>query len=313
MNNLFYLHLKVLGLSNKLDIAKIKRKRVAGQRPIRKQERFYEKFLLSLIQSWKSDFLNSIYPHLRGIWDAASVLKPKIDSKYRLNSFDDDLEHLMNEYSLFLEGTIKPLGSSLKNIGKNVDKENTKQWQEVVKNLIGVPIFVNEPWLIEHIDRFVSQNITLITKLKDEVKADVTGTIQRGIAQGKRVETIKKEILGTKLEKGVFTKIEKRASLIARDQVNKLNGQLAELRQKEVGIDKYYWRTAFDERVRTSHVMLEGRLCRWDDSTKYSDDGGVTWLDRGNLGATMYHPGQDFQCRCWAEPYFEDILNQVKE
>ena len=50
--------------------------------------------------------------------------------------------------------------------------------------------------------------------------------------------------------------------------------------------DKYYiWRTVGDDKVRDSHAEREGCIFSWDDAP----EGG--------------HPGEDYNCRCIAEPY----------
>ena len=46
----------------------------------------------------------------------------------------------------------------------------------------------------------------------------------------------------------------------------------------------YRWRTAGDDKVRPSHAANEGRIFNWD----YPPDTG--------------HPGEDYNCRCTAEP-----------
>lgn len=48
----------------------------------------------------------------------------------------------------------------------------------------------------------------------------------------------------------------------------------------------YTWRTARDERVRSSHAANEGRIFAWNDPP------------------TVGHPGSQHNCRCWAEPYY---------
>lgn len=71
---------------------------------------------------------------------------------------------------------------------------------------------------------------------------------------------------------------------LARDQNNKMIGQLTEIRQRQVGVTEYIWRTSQDERVRPEHAAKNGRKFRWD--TPPPDTG---------------HPGQDIQCRCVAQ------------
>lgn len=57
------------------------------------------------------------------------------------------------------------------------------------------------------------------------------------------------------------------------------------LRQQEAGYTHYIWRTSGDGRVRSSHAANEGRIFAW-----------------GNPPSTG-HPGEDYGCRCRAEPY----------
>ncbi len=50
--------------------------------------------------------------------------------------------------------------------------------------------------------------------------------------------------------------------------------------------ESYVWRTMQDAKVRTDHRYNDGRIFRWDDPD-------------------MFHPGEDYGCRCRAIPYVE--------
>ncbi len=67
------------------------------------------------------------------------------------------------------------------------------------------------------------------------------------------------------------------------------------LRQhKASGAFHYIWRTRRDERVRSSHAENNGRI-----------------FSRDNPPPTG-HPGEDFNCRCWAEPVDgEEYVSQI--
>lgn len=71
---------------------------------------------------------------------------------------------------------------------------------------------------------------------------------------------------------------------LTRDQNNKMVGQLTEIRQRQIGVKEYIWRTSEDERVRPTHREKNGRRFLW---TEPPPDTG--------------HPGQDIQCRCVAQ------------
>ena len=56
--------------------------------------------------------------------------------------------------------------------------------------------------------------------------------------------------------------------------------------------DYYIWRTRKDERVRGKHAEREGKIFNW------------------HVPPTGGHPGEDYNCRCWAEPYREEMAEQ---
>jgi hypothetical protein len=64
---------------------------------------------------------------------------------------------------------------------------------------------------------------------------------------------------------------------------------------EDAGLGMYIWSTSGDERVRTSHIELDNKLCRWDDASVYSEDGGKIWKPRPE-GWAHVHPGEDIQC-----------------
>jgi SPP1 gp7 family putative phage head morphogenesis protein len=56
----------------------------------------------------------------------------------------------------------------------------------------------------------------------------------------------------------------------------------------------YIWRTQGDDKVRPSHAANEGKIFMW------------------NKRPPTGHPGEDYGCRCWAEPYSaKEFVNQI--
>jgi SPP1 gp7 family putative phage head morphogenesis protein len=78
-----------------------------------------------------------------------------------------------------------------------------------------------------------------------------------------------------------------RAKLIARDQTSKINGAFTSVRQQSLGITKFVWQTAQDERVREEHADLDGEEYLWSEPPKEG------------------MPGEAVNCRCIALPVFE--------
>ena len=65
---------------------------------------------------------------------------------------------------------------------------------------------------------------------------------------------------------------------LTRDQTNKAIGGLTEIRQTQLGIQRYEWITAGDERVRETHSSNGGQIFRWDQAPETG------------------HPGSEVQC-----------------
>jgi SPP1 gp7 family putative phage head morphogenesis protein len=88
-----------------------------------------------------------------------------------------------------------------------------------------------------------------------------------------------------------------RARLIARDQMGKFFGNLAQARQEDIGVTRYRWSTARDSRVRSRHAAREGKEYYW----KRPPAGGP--------------PGFDVNCRCVAEPVLESsrIVQEMRK
>lgn len=66
-----------------------------------------------------------------------------------------------------------------------------------------------------------------------------------------------------------------------------------QLRQKDLGIERYIWRSQDDAKVRDSHAEYDDQMFRWDEPPA----GG--------------HPGQAHNCRCYAEPVSLDVPTDV--
>lgn len=53
----------------------------------------------------------------------------------------------------------------------------------------------------------------------------------------------------------------------------------------------YIWRTRGDNKVRAAHAANNGRIFSWDNPPPTG------------------HPGEDYECRCTAEPYYGHVIN----
>jgi SPP1 gp7 family putative phage head morphogenesis protein len=199
------------------------------------------------------------------------------------------------------------------NVGFDTSEQNAKQWFRFTEEVLGLKFFPYEPWEAEVINVWAQNNETLIKSLTQDYIKNLNLLVSEGVQNSASAPTFEEAVkkMLKKSKKLQKKYIDNRARLIARDQVGKLTESFTRRRQTDAGIEMYIWATVGDERVRKTHRAMQGRLCRWDDASVYSDDGGKTWKKRLSIGGIELHPGQDIQCRCTAIPYFDDVIAMV--
>jgi SPP1 gp7 family putative phage head morphogenesis protein len=193
----------------------------------------------------------------------------------------------------------------LGNIADTMNNFNEKQWEKAAKAELGVEFPIYEDWWPDVKKFWAEENYRLIRKLGEDYINQINIAAEKAITSGLSPAQLAKQIL--KIDHSMSTG---RANLIARDQIGTLNGQVTQARMEEAGLGMYIWSTSGDERVRTSHIELDNKLCRWDDASVYSEDGGKTWKPRPE-GWAHVHPGEDIQCRCTALSYWDELVGEV--
>ncbi len=251
------------------------------------------------------------------------------DKGYKVDDPSDDLNEIDKEWErlrteLFGEGNENNLNDLLFTLGIGVGVFNQKQWQKSIKGATGAEFIIQEPWEEPVLRAWVNRNVNLIRGLTDEYRKKIRDTVLQAFEQGTTAEELAKQLTninknfstgGFKIVKGKKVRKQSRAMLIARDQINKLNGIYSRRRQLDAGVDWYRWHTAADERVRSTHKPLHNKICRWDNPTVYADSiedaKAGNWKSRSAIGAVQLHPGQDIQCRCFGEAIFIELVEEV--
>lgn len=188
-------------------------------------------------------------------------------------------------------GATEGLASELDRVAVGVGRHNEREVGRVLginyRDLVGVG---------DYLDSFRDKNVALIESLMGQQLVDITKILENGERQGLRVEVLRDQI------RHKFGVSKSKASLLARDQVLKLNGDITRQRHQNLGIESYIWTTSQDEKVRgndrndrTNHVVLDGQEFRWDTPPDVGD-------------GRRLHPGQDYQCRCTAAPVLRNLF-----
>ena len=262
----------------------IKIKKGAIQRFPFKIMRDYNRELQKMVSELISQTRSNVYPVLPFIVAEAEAGRPVQDSN--MDDYADQIKSSIDATRLGFEQQYPDI--VLQNIATDVafatSQFNKIQLQKVFKQMAGIDVFFNDAFIQQELQAFIKSNVDLIKTVPERYFNDIEGIMFRGTQAGLRHEVIRSQIISR------YPVTRNNAKRIARDQVNKLNGQLTQLRQQEIGVKGYTWITVGDERVRQVHANRDGQMFKW---TKPPPDG---------------HPGFPIQCRCWAEPKLEEFL-----
>lgn len=247
---------------------------------------------------------------------ATRQFNKEIDSSYgdiRFDGWQDDMAAILAYLRNAGNRIFQPVIERLPSFFSLTSQFNDKQWRLIVKGgtgvelptsqaiiagqttvptssgVLGVDAYRAEPWLRQMQELWVSENTRLIKSIPTDELSDMEGIIQRGVMNGSSADTIKKQIQER------YGVTERRAKLIAVDQIGKANSALTKQRQADAGIDGYIWRGVLDNRERQIHVDREGKRFKW--SSPPSDG----------------HPGQPIHCRCYAEPDWSGSVFDIGE
>lgn len=280
-------------------------------------EKKYKRYLTSIMKRFENIVKDEIFPNLNRWKQDQKFLIDSIDystdsSIIKYDAWEDELDDVNKQYidtqTRLKEQEKESILEELFLIGSAVYGFTSKQWDKVVQSVFGVTVPTVDAWESPFINQWVKNNVNLITGLSEEYRKAIYNSVSNGITTKQTVASLKEDL--KKINKK-FT--DTRVNLIARDQVSKLHSQVVEQKQRDVGVSWYIWITAFDERVRSRHKPLHDKLCKWNNVTIYSTDGGKTWQSRSSIGAVELHPGQDYQCRCYAEAYWNEVIADVNK
>ena len=158
------------------------------------------------------------------------------------------------------------------------------QFSKQIRAALGIDVTINDRPVNALLEAHVHTNVGLIKDIPVAMATAIESRVLRAVQTGTLHKDLAKEL------EAEFDFSRNRARLIASDQVGKLYGQINAMRQQAIGVSKFVWRTAKDERVRPVHRAREGKTYSYDKPP----DGEM--------------PGQAVRCRCFAEPVLDDIL-----
>lgn len=289
---------------HKLALQELMKKKFRGH------EVLYSKYLPKYPESLEREYqrISRAYMKLlkESIEEEMQPLKNQIMKErgtYRADGINDFFQMLVKTFERIEERFQKKekgfgLKKKLENLAERSRKTAAKEWKKAVKSTVGVEVledYYTGSFSQDILDQWIEENVNLITSIPRDSLAEMKMIVKSGFSKGKTTTRIMKEIQKT------YGVSRSKASLIARDQMGKLNSKVTRAQQQDAGVEEYIWETTGDGRVRKCHKELNGKKFRWDNPPEmyYMTKKGIVYTGR------HCHPGEDYQCRCRARSIFK--------
>lgn len=254
----------------------------------------------------KTKFTNTQSVQLQkwgAVWDRHNKM-------YRLPEYrlPDEIKVTLAEVKVNAENQIKLLQGYLEQVEFNIpyivesmvfdDEVKTildDAGNEVKKNVRHLNVI--EPELSEkqkdEIARTYTENIRgyVIKDFAEERIPEMRRKIQELVLKGYRTDKVQEFL---EKEYGIMAR---KAKFLAQNETNIMLSEYKKVTYKEMGFDKFIWRTITDGRERELHKALNGTVWSYDNPPVIDER-------TGNRGL----PGQTYNCRCEQIPYHDDSV-----
>lgn len=236
----------------------------------------YYKTLMKNIRNMREDTQSQVINFFKA--KPPALIEP--DQK---KSYSKEMAALLIFLAIKWEKIFKELSGQVpKDITKSVMQYTDRSISQKLK-MISVPH--NFKFTAKQRDVFnalVEENVSLIKSIPQKYFDDVKGSVMRAFSFGHDE---------TELAKDLYAKYkitQRRANIIARDQIAKANAAFVRVRQEEMGVKYAYWRYTWRSKTpRPDHVRADGR--------RYE-------IKKGCLISGDYiQPAQLTNCKCVSE------------
>ena len=298
-----------LAISQQIAKGRLGKLRKPGRPMLRKRaERLYRRAMNAHFRAVQALLRQRLLPIIPAI---VAEAPPEIRGPDRQDAFSDRLVQIIDGV-IVAAGTLLDIETISRAVTGQASEDSQATEQRMAQTVLGVQPILSEPWLEDLVQDFTDRNARLIQRVNEDFLTSVRERVSDGVRSGLRAEQIarllERDFIAQNGEQAGIAK--RRLKLIARDQVASFNADLTKARQTQIGVKKFIWRTSRDERVRgrpvsrqgqriggrypkarPNHTTLEGKTFEWS---------------KGAPGVGI--PGQPINCRCIAEPVFEDLI-----
>jgi SPP1 gp7 family putative phage head morphogenesis protein len=158
---------------------------------------------------------------------------------------------------------------------------------DALRKAVSVPVQIT-PEMRAAITRDLTENLDLYVKnfAQDEVR-ELRGMAEQNAFSGARTDKL------ARLIEARWGVSKRKAKFLADQETSLLVSNYREQTYKRIGVSRYMWSTARDERVRPEHRALDGKIFAFDQPPPSGPHG------------EHQNPGEPYGCRCTAVPILE--------
>lgn len=167
------------------------------------------------------------------------------------------------------------------NAGMRIANFHRRALTRVFQRETGQASIGEDPGLNGRLSAFAGRNSELVSNAVRDHMARIRQVISGGITGGRSIARIIADVRKT------AGTLRRRVTNIARDQAQKLVGQLQRTRLRVNGVTEFEWVTQGDDDVRDLHESIDGQ--RFPISRGHPTEG---------------FPGEPINCRCFMNPIF---------
>ena len=285
---------------------KSSRKRKSLLKKYEKYDRMLDRISRKMITAFIVEVSNTVLPRVLDL--------SKIEDQQKSKILQDNDTLLTLESLISLAGAVsfgqfneRELRELVEPIFMQMGKEYS---QDIARTMLSAnPDVLIEPRisesLMDTLKRSTNETVKYLLETQQTAIIGTQKTIGQGIEAGLRWEEIAQKI-APKIEADAYRTAWNRAKFVARNEVSTALGEISKTQQEDAGIELYEWQTSEDERVRDTHRNLNGKIFSWNGIVTVNGTTYSPASDPNYNGGSDTIPGQPWQCRCVALPYFPD-------
>ncbi len=226
--------------------------------PTRAQENDVLRLYMRVVRAWQREWLDRIRPvYERTLGEPA------------FRDSVNDVEGATEEAAAALNRLVVAMSAGLGNWVVEVEQWHRGRFAQLFTPTgVRLDMMLGPGDVGPTLQAVLGENLSLIRSLNDQMRNGISGAVFRGLTNRTPAREVAREI---RKQAAIG---QRRAELIASDQLRKLTGRLDQARQEQVGLRTFEWVHSRKAHPRQIHVERNGKRFRWDSYVGKNDPPG---------------------------------------